>query len=238
MLTQVKVIFIEDNRQIARSIKDQLATFASVEVAGTAKLGLQKIHETDHDVIILDLGLPDMSGLEVCRLLRNENISTPILILTGDDASASKVELLNAGADDYLIKPFNIAELKARITALSRRRDKIYNHSIIKVLDLTLDCIHKEATRGGIRIELRKKEFDILEYLVENKGRIVSREMIMNRVWDTGKESWGNTIDVHIKHLRDKLDKPFSIPLIKTAHGIGYMVDDDLGNLITRKDKK
>lgn len=224
----MKIILIEDNRQIAMSVKDKLISFGSVDVAGTAKLGLRKIGESEYHVIILDLGLPDMNGLEVCKLLRSEGVVTPILILTGVDELSSKVDLLHAGADDYLIKPFNVSELKARITALSRRHDKVYNHSVVEILDLRLDSINREVTRSGVRINLRKKEFDILEYLVENKGRRVSREMIMNRVWDSDNESWGNTIDVHVKHLRDKLDKPFTVPLIKTVHGIGYMVDDDL----------
>lgn len=223
----MKIIFIEDNRRIARSVQSHLESIGVVDIAGTAKAGLQKIHKNEYDLIILDLGLPDMGGLEICKLLRDEGVATPILILTGDGDTASKVELLNTGADDYLIKPFNTAELKARVTALSRRPNKSYNHSVSRVLDLTLDSVHHEVIRSGTRLELRKKEFEILKYLVENKGRAVTREMIMSRVWENGKESWGNTIDVHVKHLRDKVDKPFDVPIIKTVHGIGYMVVDD-----------
>lgn len=224
----MKIIFIEDNRLIARSVQERLHSLGPIDIAGTGKLGLQKIKENKYGLIMLDLGLPDMNGLKVCKLLREREVTTPILILTATDDTASKVELLNAGADDYLLKPFDAEELKARVIALSRRRGKTYNHSIMNLLDLTINSISREATRGGVRIPLRKKEFDILEYLVENKGRSVTREMIFNRVWDTSQESWGNTIDVHIKHIRDKVDTPFAIPLIKTVHGIGYMVDDGL----------
>jgi DNA-binding response OmpR family regulator len=224
----MKILIIEDNKTIAHSLRRQLAEEYIVEIATRAEAGLQKAAQGDYGVILLDLGLPDKSGLEVCKALRNGGNNTPILVLTGIDTIDSRVSLLRSGADDYLTKPFNSEELKARILALSRRRGTEISEKVITFKDVTIDTVRREVQRGEIKIDLRRKEYDILEYLIANKGRAVSREMIMNNVWESGKESWNNTIDVHVKHLRDKIDRPFAIPLIKTAYGIGYMVDDSL----------
>lgn len=225
----MKLLIIEDNQIVASRIKAHFSRQHTVDVVGMGREALDKVDTTNYGIIILDLNLPDMSGLEVCRQLRLNGITAPLLVLTGVDGVRSRVELLEAGADDYLTKPFNSAELKARVKALARRRAKPYNaSSVIVVKDLTLDSARRQVIRAGTKIPLRRKEFDILEYLVENRGRAVSREMIMNHVWESGKESWNNTVDVHIKHLRDKIDKPYPAALIKTAYGIGYMVDDGL----------
>ncbi len=222
----MKILIIEDNKTIARSLKRQLHEEYVVEVANTADVGMHKATQSEYTVIILDLGLPDKSGLDVCKALRTSGNNTPILVLTGTDNVDSRVSLLRSGADDYLTKPFNSEELKARVLALSRRFGTEIAQKIITFKDVTIDTIRREVHRGPEKIDLRRKEYDILEYLISNKGRAVSREMIMNNVWESGKESWNNTIDVHIKHLRDKVDRPFATPLIKTAYGIGYMVDD------------
>src|SRR5262249_38783942 len=152
-------------------------------------------------------------------------VHTPILVLTGIDDLNSRVALLNAGADDYVTKPFSIAELKARLGAILRRAPNSYNSSVLSVQDLTIDSERRPVERRGVVIALRRKEFDILEYLVRNSGRPVTRAMILDHVWDGTKDAWNNTVDVHIKHLRDKVDRPFDAPLIKTAYGIGYMID-------------
>lgn len=223
----MKLLIIEDNKTIAHSLRRQLAEDYVIEIATKAETGLQKALHNEYAVIILDLGLPDKSGLEVCKSLRGAGNTTPLLILTGIDTIDSRVSLLRSGADDYLTKPFNTEELKARIIALSRRRDTNIAERVITYKDVTIDTVRREVHRSGVKIDLRRKEYDIFEYLITNKGRAVSREMIMNNVWESGKESWNNTIDVHVKHLRDKVDRPFATPLIKTAYGIGYMVDDN-----------
>ena len=166
-----------------------------------------------------------MEGLEVCKLLRTYEINSPILILTGVSDSSMLVTLLNNGADDYVTKPFNTEELTARIGALLRRRSRHKPRTIIKYSDIVMDIEQRKVSRAGISITLRRKEFDILEYLISNKGRVLTRDMIMSHAWDSDKSSWTSTVDVHIKHLRDKIDKPFENKVIKTAYGLGYRID-------------
>lgn len=222
----MKLLIIEDNRHLAHSIKQYLNKWFIVDIALTGEDGIQKASTANYGVIILDLGLPDQTGEEVCRVLRDMKIVTPILILTGSNEVQSRVQLLDCGADDYVTKPFNCAELRARVMALTRRSDHVYTQNVIEVQDVVIDTMRREVTRSGVEVPLRRKEFDILEYLVTNRGRAVTREMILNHVWEANKDSWNNTVDVHIKNLRDKIDRPFPTPLIKTAYGIGYMVDD------------
>ena len=153
-------------------------------------------------------------------------VDTPILILTGAADVTSRVTLLNGGADDYVTKPFSVAELKARLGALLRRPPTTMGTSTFTVQGLVIDPHRRRVERDGQAIPLRRKEFDILEYLVRNRGRPVTRSMILDHAWDGSKDTWNNTVDVHIKHLRDKIDRPFGTALIKTAYGIGYMIDD------------
>lgn len=225
----MKLLIIEDNQRLSLQIKRSFAKQHVVDTARTGIEGEQKALEGDYAVILLDLGLPDKDGLSVCRDLRQLKITTPILILTGNDGIESRVALLEGGADDYLAKPFNTDELKARVTALARRSEQKYSDSLLTVQDVTVNISKREVSREGQIIKLRRKEFDILEYLVINRGRAVSRGMILRHAWEADRDNWHNTVDVHIKHLRDKIDKPFSAPpLIKTAYGIGYMVEDAL----------
>jgi DNA-binding response OmpR family regulator len=167
-----------------------------------------------------------MDGMDICRELRHANIHIPILVLTVQKDIDTATRLLNLGADDYVTKPFNGEALKARIAALIRRGKEMNEEKVITACDLTINITRREVWRSGTIIMLRKKEFDILEYLVVNHGRALTRSMIIDHVWEFGKEGWNNTVDVHIKHLRDKVDRPFEKALIKTAYGIGYMVDD------------
>lgn len=222
----MKLLIIEDNTTITRSLSRKLKGDYLVEIADCAETGLRKVFANDYGLIMLDLSLPDKSGLEVCKEIRRAGISTPILVLTGVDSVESRVRLLRSGADDYMAKPFHLEELKARLHALSRRRDRKISGDTILHKDLVVNTTHREVRRAGVRIKLRRKEYDVLEYLLINKGRAVSRQMIMNHVWESDKDGWNNTIDVHIKTLRDKIDRPFPDPIIKTAYGIGYMVDD------------
>lgn len=222
----MKLLVIEDNRSLADSLKRHLGKTFVVDVARNGEEGLRQVFNGHHDVILLDLHLPDTNGFDVCQTIRAAGVTTPILILTAVTDIPSRVTLLNAGADDYVTKPFSMAELRARLNALLRRAPSATGITVLKVHDLVIDPARRQVVRSGIPIALRRKEFDILEYLVRNRGRAVSRSNIVDHAWDTGKETWHNTVDVHIKHLRDKIDKPFGTPLIKTAYGIGYMIDD------------
>jgi DNA-binding response OmpR family regulator len=222
----MKILLIEDNLRLAERVRYYLGKSFIVDTVNTGEEGKNKALATEYGVILLDLNLPDVHGLEICRELRKARITTPILVISGIKDSGSRINLLDTGADDYLVKPFDPRELIARIHALSRRHEQGYNHHILKVKDLVIDVNRRQVTRAGQPITLRRKEFDILEYLVCNRGRTVTRSMILEYAWDTTKESWHNTIDVHIKYLRDKIDKPFDSPIIKTAYGVGYMVDD------------
>lgn len=221
----MKLLVVEDNPRLAERIKHKLHKIHSIDIEDNGHAAIEKSKQVEYDVIILDLGLPDMSGQEVCRLLRLSGITAPILILTAVDELDSKVRLLDIGADDYLTKPFDSNELRARIAALARRKSRHNPRKIISYLDLIIDIEQRKVSRAGIDIILRRKEFDILEYLISNSGRILTRDMIMNHAWDGDKLSWNSTIDVHIKHLRDKIDRPFNVAIIKTAYGLGYRVD-------------
>lgn len=222
----MKLLLIEDNRTLTDGLKKQLGRNFVVDTVRTGEEGLQRALTGGQDIIVLDLSLPDTSGYDVCRSIRLAQVNTPIIILTGAADVTSRVTLLNAGADDYLTKPFSVAELRARLSALLRRSPSTISSEIFTVQDLVVDPQRRRVERAGTPITLRRKEFDILEYLVRNRGRPVTRSMILDHAWDGTKDSWNNTVDVHIKHLRDKIDRPFGSPLIKTAYGIGYMIDD------------
>lgn len=222
----MKLLLIEDSKSLTDGLKKQLGKSFVIDAVRTGEEGLQRALDGGQDIIVLDLSLPDKSGLEICKAIRQANIGTPILILTGTSDITSRVTLLNAGADDYLTKPFSVAELRARIGALLRRAPLTAPQEVYRVADLVVDPYRRKVQRAGVTINLRRKEFDILEYLIRNRGRPVTRAMILDHAWDGSKESWNNTVDVHIKHLRDKIDRPFKTPLIKTAYGIGYVLDD------------
>lgn len=222
----MKILLIEDNLRLVERVTHYLGKSFIIDTANTGKQGLAKATTGNYTVILLDLNLPDMHGSEICQRLRKAKVNTAILIISGVKDIDSRITLLNYGADDYLVKPFNPGELIARIHALFRRQNRGYNEHILMVKDLTIDVNKRQVERAGQSISLRRKEFDILEYLVANQGRPVSREMILNHAWDGGNDSWHNTIDVHVKYLRDKVDRPFNSPLIKTAYGVGYMIDD------------
>lgn len=224
--TAMKLLLIEDNRLLISSLKKLLSTSYIVDFARTGREGIESARSFQYNAILLDLGLPDMDGFDVCRELRRANITTPVLILSVQKTPEASVKLLNCGADDYLAKPFNGEELKARIAALLRRNQEMRKENVISICDLTVNITRRQVWRSGVNISLRRKEFDILEYLVSNRGRALTRSMILDYAWESGTEGWNNTVDVHIKHLRDKVDRPFERSLIKTAYGIGYMVDD------------
>jgi DNA-binding response OmpR family regulator len=221
----MKLLVVDDNKRLADRVKQQLVKNYLVDVAHTGEQALEYVLHTDYAVITLDLGLPDMSGEDVCRRLRAMGIQAPVLILSGESAMDTRVRLLESGADDYVIKPFHVDELKARITALARRPPLRKGKRVLMHRGLLIDIDERKVYRNGQEIDLRRKEFDILEYLVANSGRTVTREMILNHAWSTDKVSWDSTVDVHIKRLRDKLDSVSQPSLIKTVYGLGYKVE-------------
>lgn len=222
----MKILLVEDNKRLAERISYHLRKSYTLDVVENGEEALEKVQSIEYGVILLDLGLPGMSGLEVCKNMRLLKYNNPILVLTGSADMAERIDLLDAGADDYVTKPFNTDELRARIAAVGRRQTRTRLRSIIEYRDLKMDVDRHIVSRQGIDIKLRRKEFDILEYLVINKGRIMTRSMIMDHVWSTHSNSWTSTIDVHIKHLRDKVDRPFEDAYIKTAYGLGYKIDE------------
>ncbi|OYW86267.1 hypothetical protein B7Z17_00770 [Candidatus Saccharibacteria bacterium 32-49-10] len=221
----MKVLLVDDNIRMAERIAYHLSRDFAFDSAESAEEALDKVDQSDYAVIVLDLNLPGMSGLECCRELRRRRNNTPIIILTGQNAVQTRVELLDAGADDYLSKPFQISELRARLSALIRRGQTRRHDAQIKCADLEINSTQRLVKRAGQEICLRRKEFDILHYLALNQGRILTREMIINNVWSDKTTSWISTVDVHIKHLRDKIDRPFDKPLLKTVYGVGYKLD-------------
>lgn len=222
----MKLLYIDDNRLLADGVKKALSDDYIVDITHTGEEGIEQAKRITYSLILLDLGLPGMKGIEVCRTLRQAHISTPILVISAQKDPAISVELLNLGADDFVTKPFNIEVLKARIAALLRRLPDLQAEKVVAISDLEVNITRRQVCRRGIKILLRRKEFDILEYLASNRGRALTRSMILNHVWESDKESWNNTVDVHIKNLRDKIDRPFGHPLIKTAYGVGYIMED------------
>jgi DNA-binding response OmpR family regulator len=222
----MKLLLVEDNQRLAERISYHLRKSYVIDIAVNGEEALDKVKVVEYGVILLDLGLPDMSGLDVCKKMRTLKVNNPILVLTGNADMSDRIKLLDAGADDYVTKPFNTDELRARIAAVGRRQIRTHIRSIIKYRELIIDIDQHTVSRAGIELKLRRKEFDILEYLITNKGRIMTRDMIMNHVWSTRTNSWTSTVDVHIKHLRDKIDKPFENHYIKTAYGLGYKIDE------------
>lgn len=223
----MKLLLIDDNPALVKSIVEFLGETWPVTAAQTGQEGLKLAKTGSYDIIVLDLNLPDMGGHEVCRRLRKAGVAAPILVLSGIAEPNSKIDLLQSGADDYVTKPFNIRELRARLLALLRRGHlDSAAPPLLKVDSLVLDPLKRQVQRAGRKIVLRRKEFDILEYLLRNHGRVVTRTMIMDNVWDANSDSWNNTVDVHIKSLRDKVDRPFKRQLISTAYGVGYTISE------------
>lgn len=222
----MRVLLIEDEQEIVQAIRRCLKQSYIIDAAYNGKIGTHLAEVCQYDLILLDLNLPDTTGTEVCRAIRSHRVKTPILILTGQDTVDQKVATLDAGADDYLTKPFDLNELNARMRALLRRNPDTLLSNIITVSDLALDPIKRQVIRDGKAIKLRKKEFDLLEYMMRNQGKVLRRDMILEHVWDDENDAFTNIVDVHIKYLRDQIDKPFARPLIKTVHGIGYKLEE------------
>jgi DNA-binding response OmpR family regulator len=221
----MKLLLIEDNKQMAATIENKLKKQYVLDVAHTGDKGEYLSYVNEYDLILLDLNLPDIDGTEVCTRIRANGNTVPILAITGRTKLGDKVQTLDGGVDDYLTKPFQFEELKARIRALLRRKTQpLIITNKLTVANLTLDISSKSAHRAEMEINLRPKEFQLLEYLMRNQGMVVTRNQILEHAWETDTDPFTNTVDVHIRKLRDKIDKPFGTNLVKTVHGFGYMI--------------
>ncbi|HRQ86706.1 MAG TPA: response regulator transcription factor [Candidatus Saccharibacteria bacterium] len=221
----MKLLIVGSNERLAERIKRHVGKEFLVDIVPSTNDVLEKLTNIDYAVTIFDTSILIKDKLTCCQHIRASGITSPILMIASSDTMENCVDFLNAGADDYLKKPLENDELRARILALSRRQPMRLAPQPTKHLDLIIDSEKRHVFRNGKPIHLRRKEFDILEYLVANRGRVLTREMIMNHAWDSHKSSWPSTVDVHIKHLRDKVDQPFKKKLIKTTYGIGYHIE-------------
>lgn len=221
----MKILLIEDDQETALTLKSELSSLYIVEYSLYGEEGEMLALNGNYDLIILDYILPDTNGITVCKNLRASKILTPILMLTAKDTVEDKVSALNAGADDYLTKPFSLDEFNARVKALIRRSVQAVSNNTLQIGELSLDLNRKVARRGRRLIRLSKKEFYLLEYLARNVGRIISREMILSHVWESENEPLTNTIDVHIRNLRRQVDDAYERKLIKTIYGLGYRLE-------------
>jgi two-component system copper resistance phosphate regulon response regulator CusR len=220
----MRFLVVEDEKRIADFLSRGLESAGyAVDVAGDGGTAVEMVHGTDYDLVILDMMLPDMDGLQVLEKIRNRKASPPVLILSARGGVDDRVKGLELGADDYLVKPFAFVELLARVRVLLRRGQPTPER--LQVGELVLDCIRRKVTRGGESIELAPKEFSILEYMMRNRGRPLSRTMIVEHVWDMDYDGLTNIVDVYIRHLRSKIDDKWPQKLIHTVRGIGYMLD-------------
>lgn len=220
----MKVLLVEDEERLASFIRKGISAEGyDVDVAYDGRIGLSLFRGDVYGIIILDVNLPQINGFELCRLIRSENETVPILMLTALDSLADKSDGFNAGADDYLAKPFEFQELLLRIRALTRRNGPQQKH-ILRLADLELNLDTQTVTRAGKPIELTTREYALMEYLMLNKGKIISRVDISERVWNLSFDSNTNVIDVYISYLRKKIDKGFSPRLLHTIIGMGYVL--------------
>jgi DNA-binding response OmpR family regulator len=220
----MRVLLVEDDVRVARVVEQALAEAGHrVDVAYDGIDGLTRAESGAHDLLVLDVMLPDMDGLSVARELRRQRLRTPILMLTARDAVADRVRGLDSGADDYLVKPFALEELLARVRALGRRASDGATEQL-QVADLTLDLERHEVHRGDRPIELTAREFDLLAYLMRNAGRVLSKDQITDHVWGYDSQATSNVVEIYVHYLRDKIDRDFPRPLIRTVRGVGYTI--------------
>jgi two-component system OmpR family response regulator len=220
---------VEDEPKMATLLQRGLAEEGhTVDVAGRGEEALWMARAVAYDAIVLDVMLPGLDGIEVCRELRRQEVWTPVLLLTARDAVDDRVAGLDTGADDYLVKPFAFAELLARLRALKRRKP-VERPSEIQVGDLRLDPAARRAWRGGQKLDLSPKEFALLELFMDHPGQVLSRLQLLEGAWDLGYEPRSNVIDVYLRYLREKIDKPFGRRSLETVRSIGYRLREDGG---------
>lgn len=220
----MRILMVEDDRKLAEFVARGLrAERFAVDLAVNGREGESYAHAYDYDLLILDLMLPQLSGTELLRRLRRSRASLPVLVLTARDTIEDKVTHFETGADDYLTKPFDFAELLVRIKALLRRTP-VERADVLRIADLELNRLTQLVRRDGRRIDLTAKEFALFEYLLCSPGRVFSRTMILNHVWDQSFEGVTNIVDVYVRYLRRKVDEPYPVKLIHTVRGVGYCV--------------
>lgn len=219
----MRILIIEDDREAANYIRKGLKESGHVvDHAADGEEGLEMGRSAEYDILVVDRMLPKLDGLSVIETLRDEGISSPVLILSALGEVDHRVEGLKAGGDDYLVKPYAFAELLARIEALARRRDPETVRTKLVVGDLEMDLLARKVVRGGEEILLQPREFRLLEFLMKHSGQVVTRTMLLEKVWDYHFDPQTNVIDVHISRLRSKIDKPFDEALLHTVRGAGY----------------
>ena len=218
----MRILVVEDDAPLASFLKKGLeAEHYAVDIAPDGEEARYAVGESDYDLLILDLNLPKIDGITVLRGMRPQKPSIPVLVRTGRSRIEDRVQVLDAGADDCLIKPFSYSELSARVRALLRRHPAT-SGLLLKVADLELNRVERTVQRGGKRIELTSKEFGLLEYLLRNAGRRLTRNMIVEHVWNLSFDTGTNVVDVYINYLRKKIDEGFTPRLIHTVRGVGY----------------
>jgi DNA-binding response OmpR family regulator len=223
----LRILYVEDDPTAREYIEKGLAEQGyEVTVAAGAKAGLALAEGAPFDLLILDVMLPDGDGFELLKTLRDKGVDTPCMFLTARSTVSDRIRGLNLGADDYLVKPFAFAELLARISAIARRALAEPGDGRLTCGDLELDLRRHAVSRAGRPIELTPKEFSLLEYLLRHQGQAISRAMITEKVWGYGFDTYSNLIDVHINHLRKKIDRPFEHKLLHTVKGVGYVLED------------
>lgn len=230
-MQDVHILIVEDEKKIADTLKQGLEenSFRAV-VAYDGKMGLQLFRSHSFQLVILDINLPGISGYELCKLIRSINPAIPVIMLTAMNAVEDKLEGFEAGADDYIIKPFDFRELLVRIRALLKRlHSQVSSGTVLQAGDLVMNLDSKEVKRNEQTVTLTAKEFQLLEYLMRNKNRVVSRADIALNVWDIDFDTRTNVIDVYVNYLRKKIDKGFEEPLIHTQVGMGYILKDKNG---------
>jgi len=225
----MRVLVVEDEKRLAAGLRNGLeADGFAVDVALDGTDGLWLARENTYDAIVLDLMLPGINGYRICRTLRQERVWTPIIMLTAKDGEWDEVEALDTGADDFLTKPFSYAVLLARLRALIRRGAQ-ERPAVLSAGDLALDPAAKHVSRGGIPIDLTAREHSLLEYLLRRRGEVVSKREILDHVWNYDFEGDPNIVEVYVRHLRNKLDRPFGRASITTVRGAGYRLAADGG---------
>lgn len=221
----MKVLLIDSDPRVTKKLAKHLSDFCIVDVAFNGEEGEQLAYSNKYDLILAESYLPDIDGEDLCTVIKSR-VNVPIIILSRSSSIADKEKVFDRGADDYIVKPVNIRELKARMKAAVRKGPSQNENEILCIRDLQLDVRKKMVTYKGQRLKLRKKEIQLLEYLLYNKGRVVSRVEILESIWDMNANPFSNTVEVHIKRLRDVLEKPFNEKYIETIHGMGYLVED------------
>jgi heavy metal response regulator len=223
----MRILLIEDDKGIVRFVKKGLLENSySVDVEFDGEAGLRSARQQNYGLIVLDIMLPKMDGREVLKRMRGMEVQTPVIFLTAKDSESDIVQGLNIGADDYLVKPFSFSELLARIRAVLRRGKMASPTSKLQVANLVLELDGHRVFRDKIKIELTPKEYALLEFFMRYPGQIITRTMISEKIWDYHFDTSTNVVDVHVSHLRNKIDKDFEPKLLRTVKGVGYVMED------------